>query len=165
VIRSVVRGIVVTALTTIALLPVPAQAEESDKDNDIETIELTGINWLDTSPPHIRAGDSWVTRLDLYAEEKTRNPNERPLRHAGDGQSECSAIEVRDNRVTTLCTRVLNLAKGTLTLSDMITYAPQQRVTAKTAITGGTGQYRSAYGEGYITLDGRHSHWKLNIDE
>ncbi|GAA2446114.1 hypothetical protein [Streptomyces glaucus] len=164
-ITSVVRGIAVTALTTtIALLPTQAQAEGSDEDNDIETIELTGVNWLDTSPPHIRVGDKWVVRLDLYTKRKTGSA-ERPLQRAGDGQAECSAVQVRGSRVTTVCTRVLSLKKGTLTLSDMITSTPRKPVTAKTAITGGTGQYRSAYGDGYLTLDGRYSHWKLDVDE
>ncbi|MDN0195484.1 hypothetical protein [Streptomyces sp. S.PNR 29] len=165
-IKSVVRGIVVTALTTtIALLPATAQAEESDEDNDIERIELTGVNWFDTTPVDIRTGDSWVTRTDLYAEKKTRKPNGRRLQYAGDGQAECSAVQVQGNQVTALCTRVLSLPKGTLTLSDMIRYSPREPLTAKTAITGGTGHYRSAYGDGYITLDGRYSHWKLNVDE
>ncbi|WP_217241157.1 hypothetical protein [Streptomyces sp. AC555_RSS877] len=177
-IKSAARGVVVTALTTaIALLPSSAQAEGSDKDNEIERVELTGVTAFDTSPQHIRTGDRWLTRLELYTEntaksEKKKPKNEKtakkssrqPLR-AGDGESECSAIHVRHHEVTTQCTRVLRLKKGTLTLSDMITYNPHQPVTAKTAIIGGTGHYRSAYGDGYITLDGGYVHLELNVDE
>ncbi|UUU21504.1 hypothetical protein [Streptomyces sp. DSM 40750] len=168
-ITSAVRGVVVTALTTtLALLPSLAQAEEKDKDNDIERVELTGVSWLDTSPREIRPGDSWVTYLDLYSEKKAKNTKKsdrKSLERAGDGQSECSAVSRHHGAVTAQCTRTLRLKKGTLTLSDMITYVPHKRVTAKTAITGGTGHYRSAYGDGYITLDGRHVHLELNVDE
>ncbi|WDV54211.1 hypothetical protein PV963_29570 [Streptomyces coeruleorubidus] len=176
-IRSAVRGVAVTALTTtLALLPTLAHAEGKDKDNDIERLELTGISKLDTSPSRFVEGDSWTTHLALYTPEKktgkkVKKSNKKQLRYAGDGESECSAVHVDTDpltdqkRLTAQCTRVLRLKKGTLTLSDMITYHPCKRVTAKTAIIGGTGHYRSAYGDGYITLDGRHVHLELNVDE
>ncbi|MFI7013047.1 hypothetical protein [Streptomyces sp. NPDC050164] len=169
-IRSAVRGVAVTALTTtLALLPTLAHAEGKDKDNDIERLELTGITKLDTSPWRLVAGDSWTTHLALYTTEK--KAGKKQLRYAGDGESECNAIRVNTELLTNhkwltaQCTRVLRLKKGTLTLSDMITYYSHKRVTAKTAIIGGTGHYRSAYGDGYITLDGRHVHLELNVDE
>ncbi|MFD4258322.1 hypothetical protein ACFWR9_12000 [Streptomyces sp. NPDC058534] len=165
-IGSVVRGIVVTVFAgTLALVSAPAHAEGSDEGNDIERVELTGVNWFDTAPLDVRAGDDWVTRMDLYTVKQNVKAGERRLQHAGEGQAECSAVKVQGELVTTLCTRVLRLEGGTLTLSDMMTYAPQERVTAKSAITGGTGRYRSAYGDGYLTLDGRYSHWELNVDE
>jgi hypothetical protein len=166
VIKTAVRGVLVTALTTtFALLPTLAQAEEKDQDNDIERVELTGVNWLDTSPARFRTGDDWVTRLELYAEKAKGKPDRKHLKYVGDGESECSAVRAEGNRVTTQCTRTLRLKKGTLTLSDMITYNPRKTVTAKTSITGGTGHYRSAYGDGYITLNGRYVHLELNVDE
>jgi hypothetical protein len=173
VIKSAVRGVVVTALTTaFALLPMPAQAEESDADNDIERVELTGVVSHDTSPVLPWSGASWVTRLKLYTEKKTASGSQ--LRRAGDAQSDCSVIRFSVDRpwpsdhlghVTTQCTRVLRLRHGTLTLSDMFTYRWGKRVTGKTAIVGGTGRYHSAYGDGYITLDGRRVHLELNVDE
>ena len=166
-ITSAVRGVVVTALTTtLALLPTLAQAEGKDEDNDIERVELLGVSRLDTRPARgIEAGDSWTTQLDLYTPHPTGSDKAEEKRHAGDGQSDCSAVKVEGNEVTAQCTRVLRLEKGTLTLSDMIRYSPPERVTAKTGITGGTGHYRSAYGDGYITLDGRNVHLVLNVDE
>jgi hypothetical protein len=165
VIRSTVRGGAVTALiTAFALLPQPAHAEESDADNNIERVELTGVNRLDTSPAHPRPGDSWVTQLKLHTEDRTKEPGQQ-LVYAGDGESECSAVKVSDDQVTTQCTRVLRLQQGTLTLSDMFTYRWGERVTGKTAIIGGTGHYHSAYGDGYITLDGRYVRLELNVDE
>ena len=160
--NSAARGAVVAALTTaLALFPAAAaQAEQSDKDNDIEKVVLSGVNVVDTTPEHIHAGDSWVTRLDLYTGKA-----EGKGTYAGDGESECSAVRVADGEVTTQCTRVLRLKKGTLTLSDMITHRPHEPVTAKTGIIGGTGHYRSAYGDGYITLHGPHTHLELNVDE
>ncbi|GAB2724613.1 hypothetical protein [Streptomyces bullii] len=164
-ITTAVRGVVVTALTTtLALLPTLAQAEGKDKDNDIERVELTGVSRLVKSPPRIREGGSWTTHLELYKTEKTKT-NEERTRHVGDGESDCSAVKVERRYVTAQCTRTLRLKEGTLTLSDMITSRPGERVTAKTAIIGGTGHYRSAYGDGYITLDGRHVHLELNVDE
>jgi hypothetical protein len=163
---SATRGAVVAALTTaLALLPAAAaQAEQSDKDNDIEKVVLTGVSVVDTTPQHIRTGDSWVTRQNLYTAKGKGKGQGKPA-FAGDGESECSAVRVDHGEVTTQCTRVLRLKKGTLTLSDMITYRPHEPVTAKTGIIGGTGHYRSAYGDGYITLHGPRTHLELNVDE
>lgn len=164
-IKSAVRGFAVTALTTtLALLPTAAQAEQRDKGNDIERVELTGVNTLDTSPPYIWVGSKWVTRTMLYTEERTQQSGKRLL-YAGDSESDCSAVQAFGTRVTAQCTRVLRLPKGTLTLSDMITYSSHEPVTARTAIIGGTGHYRSAYGDGYITLNGRNVRLQLNVDE
>lgn len=165
-INSAVRGAVVATLTTtLALLPAAtAQAGTSDKAKEIEKVELLGVTVLDTAPEHIKAGDSWGTRLELYSEKKSKK-GKKQLRFAGDGQSECGAVHVSHDGVTAQCTRVLRLKKGTLTLSDMITRRPHEPITAKTAIIGGTGHYRSAYGDGYITLIGDHVHLKLNVDE
>lgn len=165
-ITSAVRGVVVTALaTTFALLPTLAQAEQKDQDNDIERVELVGFNRVATwpSPQGVLKGD-WTTPLDLYAPH-ARKHGKPVLRYAGDGESECAVVRADDREATAQCTRVLRLKNGTLTLSDMINYRPFERVTAKTAIIGGTGDYRSAYGDGYITLDGRRTHIVLNIDE
>jgi hypothetical protein len=185
VITSAVRGIAATALgVTCALLPTQAQAEEKDEDNDIEVVELTGTA-RDYAPPpgattasrwlsHLawaplfwvpvlptREGDSWATRLDLYTVDKTK----KTQLYAGDGESDCTAVRVRDNRVTAQCTRVLRLKKGSLTLSDIVTHEPGKPATAKTAIIGGTGHYRSAYGEGRITFDGSRLRLRLDVDE
>ncbi|MFF6782941.1 hypothetical protein [Streptomyces sp. NPDC012510] len=165
-ITSAVRGVVVTALaTTFALIPTLAQAEQKDQDNDIEKVELVGFNRVATWPSsHGVHRDNWTTPLDLY----TKHPSKygrSVLRHAGDGESECAVVRAEGREVTAQCTRTLRLKKGTLTLSDMINYRPFVPVTAKTAIIGGTGHYRSAYGDGYITLDGHRTHFVLNVDE
>ncbi|HSX98559.1 MAG TPA: hypothetical protein VLG91_14380 [Streptomyces sp.] len=166
-ITSAVRGVVVTALTTtFALLPTLAQAEQKDKDNDIERVELVGFNRVATWPSMDGVvNGTWTTPVDLYTKHRTKKSGKPELRHAGDGQSECDVVQSQAHAVTAQCTRVLRLKKGTLTLSDMVDYRPLQRITAKTAIVGGTGQYRSAYGDGYITLDGHHVHIVLNVDE
>ncbi|MGI5195145.1 hypothetical protein ACQEVY_16140 [Streptomyces sp. CA-288835] len=184
-IKSAVRGVAVTALTTtLVLLPTLAQAEETGQD-DNERLRLTGVNWLDTTPRWIDVGDDWSTRLQLYTEktsEKTKKPDKGKaekrdkkqldtdqLQYVGDGASECSAVRVHEDEdvttVTTQCTRTLRLKQGTLKLSDMITYNPEKGVTAKTGIIGGTGQYRSAYGDGTITLDGRYVYLDLLVEE
>ncbi|MCT9137964.1 hypothetical protein [Streptomyces violarus] len=164
-ITSTVRRMVVAALTTtFAVLPAPAHAEGKDADNDIERVELIGISRSDTRPAHVMAGDDWMTRLDLHT-PATDGSGKKTLKPAGEGHSDCSAVKVQGDEVTAQCTRVLRLEKGTLVLSDMITYRPGKRVTAKTGITAGTGQYRSAYGEGYITLEDRQVRLVLNIDE
>ena len=168
-IKSAVRGVVVTALsTTLALLPTLAQAEETGQD-DNERLRLTGVTWLDTTPESIEVGDSWATRLQLYAEKTKKpdkkQPDKKKLQYVGDGASECSAVRVHENHVTAQCERTLRLKKGTLTLSDLITYNPEVSVTARTGIIGGTGQYLSAYGDGSITLDGRYVHLDLLVEE
>ncbi|WP_338894458.1 hypothetical protein WBG99_01010 [Streptomyces sp. TG1A-60] len=43
----------------------------------------------------------------------------------------------------------------------MITHRP---ATATTAIIGGTGHHRSAYGDGYTTLNSPHVHLNANVD-
>ncbi|EKX64675.1 hypothetical protein Sipo8835_26590 [Streptomyces ipomoeae] len=166
-ITSAVRGVVVTALTTtLALFPTLAQAEQKDKDNDIERVELFGVNRVATWPSHDGVvSDNWKSPLDLYTPHKNKKSGKKELRYAGDGESECAVVKIQGHERTAQCTRVLRLKKGTLTLSDMVTYRPLKRVTAKTAIVGGTGHYRSAYGDGYITLDGHHVHLELNVDE
>jgi hypothetical protein len=165
-INSVVRhAVITTALTTaLALLPATAaHAEQSDKDNDVEKVELFGVDLVDTAPEHIATGDSWVTHTKLYTVKKTKGKEK--VRYAGAGTSECDAVRASHGEVTARCTRVLRLKKGTLTLSDMITSSPPKPVTAKTAIIGGTGHYKSAYGEGYITLHRPHVHLELDVDE
>ncbi|GGY01473.1 hypothetical protein [Streptomyces djakartensis] len=165
-ITSAVRGLAVAALTSaFALLPASAHAEEKDADNDIERVELVGVSGSDTTPVRdVRTSDGWTNHLDLYT-EVTDGSGRKSLRHAGDGTSECSAIAVQGPEVTAACTRVLRLAKGTLTLSDVIRYRSGERVTAKTGITAGTGHYRAAYGEGRITLEGRQVALVLDVDE
>ncbi|MCC9711106.1 hypothetical protein E4N62_41310 [Streptomyces sp. MNU76] len=165
-ITSAVRGVVVTALTTtLVLLATSAQAEQRDEDNDIEKVELVGINRVATWPSLDGVvGSTWTTPLDLYTKQVKKSGKPK-LRYAGDGESECDVVRTRAEAVTAQCTRVLRLKKGTLTLSDMVDYQPLRPVTAKTAIVGGTGHYRSAYGDGYITLDGHRTHIVLNVDE
>ncbi|WP_217181542.1 hypothetical protein [Streptomyces sp. AC495_CC817] len=165
-ITSAVRGVVVTALTTtLVLLASSAQAEQKDEDNDIEKVELVGVNRVATWPSLDGVvGSTWTTPLDLYTKQVKKSGKPK-LRYAGDGESECDVVRARAEAVTAQCTRVLRLKKGTLTLSDMVDYRPLQPVTAKTAIVGGTGHYRSAYGDGYITLDGHRTHIVLNVDE
>jgi hypothetical protein len=162
VINSAVRGVVVAALSS-ALALVPAAAAHADKDKEIEKVELLGFKVADTRPGYVEKGDAWVTRLDLYTPKKHKK--QRLLQYAGDGQSRCNAIGVHGDKVTALCTRVLRLKQGTLTLSDMITYESHKPVTAKTGIISGTGRYRSAYGDGYITQGGPYVHFELNVDE
>lgn len=166
-ITSAVRRVVVTALgTTLALLPTSAQAEQKDQDNDIEKVELVGVNRVATWPSLDGVvGGTWTTPLDLYTPRKDKKSGKTELRYAGDGESECDVVRSGARSVTAQCTRVLRLKKGTLTLSDMVDYRPLQPVTAKTAIVGGTGHYRSAYGDGYLTLDGHRTHIVLNVDE
>jgi hypothetical protein len=166
VIKSAVRGVVVTALTTtLALLPTLAQAEETGQD-DNERLRLTGVTWLDTTPESIEVGDSWATRLKLYTEKTKKNqPGRKQLQYVGDGGSECVAVRIHGDHVTTQCERTLRLMQGTLKLSDMITYNPKSGVTAKTGIIGGTGKYLSAYGEGSITLKGRDVRIDLLVEE
>lgn len=165
-ITSAVRGVLVAALTTtFALLPSMAQAEEKDADNDIERVELVGVSGSHTHPVRdLETSDGWTNHLDLYT-EGTDDSGKKSLRHVGDGTSECSAIVVQGPEVTAHCTRVLRLKNGTLTLSDVIRYKAGERVTAKTGITGGTGHYHSAYGEGHITLEGRQVRLVLDVDE
>lgn len=178
-ITSAARGAALLALTTtLALLPTQAHAEGKDADNDIEKIVLTGTvrhhpsslgplageNWLSRavmSPMVMKEGDTWTSTMELYTVD---HHGERKAR-AGDGEADCAAVRVEEGRVTAQCTRVLRLEKGSLTLSDMITHEPGKRLTAKTGIIGGTGHYRSAYGEGYITLDGDKVDLELNVDE
>lgn len=59
---------------------------------------------------------------------------------------------------------VPRLKKGTPPLSEMITYRPPKPVAAKTAVIGGTGHHRSAYGGGCITLNGTRTHLELDVD-
>ncbi|MFE7760774.1 hypothetical protein [Streptomyces sp. NPDC057438] len=166
-ITSAVSRVVVTALTTtLVLLPTSARAEQKDEDNDIERIELVGVNRVATWPSLDGViGSTWTTPLDLYTKHQAKKSGKPKLRYAGDGESECDVVQTRAQAVTAQCTRVLRLKKGTLTLSDMVDYQPLRPVTAKTAIVGGTGRYRSAYGDGYITLDGHRTHIVLNVDE
>ncbi|MFI2505724.1 hypothetical protein [Streptomyces sp. NPDC018972] len=171
-ITSAVRGVAVTALAaTLALFPTLAHAAEEKDEIDTERVELLGISRLDTWPAQgVSTGDAWTNHLDLYAKHTAASDGTdagkgRQLRHVGDGQSDCVAVKVEGHEVTAQCTRVLRMANGTLTLSDMIRYSPPERVTAKTGITGGTGHYRSAYGDGSITIEGRHIHLVLNVDE
>lgn len=166
-ITSAVRGVAVTALTTaLALLPTQAQAEGKDGDNDIEKVELVGISRVSAWPSSDGlAHGTWTSVLDLYTPNKAKKSGKPDLRYAGDGESECAVVKTRGREVIAQCLRVLRLQKGTLTLSDMITYRPLEPATAKTAILGGTGHYRSAYGDGFITLDGGYVHLELNVDE
>ncbi|MDG5805992.1 hypothetical protein P9869_25695 [Streptomyces ossamyceticus] len=151
------RGATAAALTAVlALSPLAATAVADAGDADVVRVRLTGVTAVDTEPRHVEPGDSWITRLRLYTPKK---------KFAGDAGARCAAVEATGHRVTTQCTRVLRLKKGEITLNDMITRENRAPITAKTSIAGGTGVYKDAEGEGYITLDGDRVHFDLRVED
>ncbi|SPF04096.1 hypothetical protein [Streptomyces sp. MA5143a] len=154
---SVRRGVTAAALTAVlALSPLAATAVADARGDGVVRLRLTGVTAVDTKPRHVEPGDSWVTRLNLYTRKK---------KFAGDAGARCAAVEATGHRVTTQCTRVLRLKKGEITLNDMITRENPAPITAKTSIAGGTGVYKDAEGDGYITLDGDRVHFDLRVED
>jgi hypothetical protein len=152
---TVRRAVTVGALAVLALTQ-SAQAMADVGDDDIVRIRLTGVPQTDTRPLLTAAGDTWSSYTHLYDPKK---------KQVGDAGSRCTAIETHQNKVTSQCTRVLRLKNGEITLHDMITRKGDERVTAKTAIAGGTGLYNDAEGEGYITLEGDRVLFDLYVDD
>jgi hypothetical protein len=151
------RAVTAAALTVVCALPsLTARAVADAGDKDVVRVRLTGVTTVDTRPPHVEAGDSWTTYMELYTTKK---------KFAGDAGARCSAVEATEHRVTTQCTRVLRLKKGEITLHDVITRVGRAPVTAKTSIAGGTGIYNDAEGEGYITLHRDRAHFDLSVDD
>jgi hypothetical protein len=151
------RGVTATALTAVlALSPLGPTAVAASGGDGVVRVRLTGVTAVDTKPRHVEPGDSWVTYLKLYTPKK---------KFAGDAGARCAAVEATGHRVTTQCTRVLRLKKGEITLNDMITRANRAPITAKTSIAGGTGVYKDAEGDGYITLDGDRVHFDLRVED
>ncbi|WP_079050041.1 hypothetical protein [Streptomyces torulosus] len=151
------RGVTAAALTAVlALSPHAATAVADSGDDDVVRVRLTGVTAVDTKPRHVEPGDSWVTHLKLYTPKK---------KFAGDAGARCAAVEATGHRVTAQCTRVLRLKKGEITLNDMITRENRAPITAKTSIAGGTGVYKDAEGEGYITLEGDRVHFDLRVED
>jgi hypothetical protein len=143
-------------LATVFALPLSAPAAADVGDKDVVRVKLTGVPVSDPGRPFVPSGDSWVTYLHLYNLKK---------QFVGDASARCSAVKASGNRVTAQCTRVLRLKDGELTLHDMITRVGNKRVTAKTAIAGGTGVYNDAEGEGYIILEHDRVRFDLHVDD
>ncbi|MCT9137963.1 hypothetical protein [Streptomyces violarus] len=154
-IRSAMTAGALAAALTVSL---SSQAAADVGDEDIVRLKLVGVTKTDSRPYYTLAGDSWSTYMHLYT------PGNK---HVGDAGSRCTAIEapLLEDRVTTQCTRVLRLKDGEITLHDVITREGAKRVTAKTAIAGGTGKYNDAEGEGYITLEGDRVTFDLYVDD
>jgi hypothetical protein len=155
IVRSAVTAGALAAALTLSL---SSQATADVGDEDIERLKLVGVIKTDSSPYYTLTGDSWTTYMHLYTPDDKR---------VGDAGSRCSAVEapLLESRVTTQCTRVLRMKDGEITLHDVITREGKQRVTAKTAIAGGTGKYNDAEGEGHITLDGDRVVFDLYVDD
>ncbi|MBC9723695.1 hypothetical protein [Streptomyces sp. TRM68367] len=150
------RAVTVGALTTAVTLSLIPQATADAGDEDVVRMKLAGVTKADSRDRHIAPGDSWTTYLNLYTPKH---------KFAGDASSRCTAVEADRKRLTALCTRVLRLKKGEITLHDMITREGDKPVTAKTSIAGGTGVYNDAEGEGYITLVGDRVLFDLYVDD
>ncbi|MGW2326008.1 hypothetical protein ACWC5C_09615 [Streptomyces sp. NPDC001700] len=156
-ISPAVRGVVTTtALTTVCVL-LPTSAAGADAgDKDIEKVTVTGVTVADNRPDGVRAGDSWTMYLKLYTPKRKR---------AGDGTSQCTAVEVTARKRLVQCTRVLRLKKGSLVLADLITHQGRAAVTARTAILGGTGHYNDAEGQGTVTVRRDRIRFSLAVDD
>lgn len=154
-VRSAVTAGALAAALTLSL---SSQAAADVGDEDIERLKLVGVIKTDSTPYYALTGDSWTTYMHLFTPDDKR---------VGDATARCSAAEAPlfESRVTTQCTRVLRMKDGEITLHDVITREGREKVTAKTAIAGGTGKYNDAEGEGYITLDGDRVIFDLHVDD
>ncbi|MFF6782940.1 hypothetical protein [Streptomyces sp. NPDC012510] len=145
-------GVLAAAFT----LSFSASAVADVGDEDIVRIKLIGVPTSDTAPDYPVPGDSWTTYLHLY---------DAKHKFVGDGGVRCTAVEADRHRLTAQCTRVLRLKGGEITLHDMISREGHRPVTAKTSISGGTGIYNDAEGEGYITQEKHRVVFDLHVDD
>lgn len=144
------------ALAAAFTLSLSSSAAADAGDADIVRVKLIGVPTSDTSPEHPAPGDSWTTYLHLY------DPKHN---FVGDAGVRCTAVEADQHRLTAQCTRVLRLKGGEITLHDMISREGHRPVTAKTSISGGTGIYNDAEGEGFITQEKDHVVFDLHVDD
>ncbi|MFD1150267.1 allene oxide cyclase barrel-like domain-containing protein [Saccharothrix hoggarensis] len=112
---------------------------------DEATVEVVAKRGLMSAPAAPAVGGGFVSGGDLFAADGTTR--------VGEGHSHCGVVKVTVDvppAVTTHCTSTFRLADGELHLSGMRTYKSIAAGfgDATMAITGGTGAYANARGEG-----------------
>lgn len=152
--RAGTVGALTTALTLS--LPLTPQATADAGKEDSKRLRFIGVTASDTRSMPTAPGASWVMYQHLYDVKGT---------FLGDASAQCGAVHADRNLLTAQCTRVLRLKNGELTLHDVITRNGDARITAKTAIAGGTGVYKDAEGEGYLTVETNRTFYDLHVDD
>lgn len=112
------------------------------------TVEVTAKRTLMSAPVNIAVGGGFVSGGGLFDAQGSAK--------VGDGFSHCGVVSVSTAvppAVTAHCTSVFRLADGELHLSGMRNYKSIAGGFDNTtvAITGGTGAYANARGEGKVT--------------
>jgi hypothetical protein len=131
-----------TAATSIGLLAaMPADATSS---RTIRYLSTNAQNTdLDLGTPGLSAGDQQVFINDAVRNSKT----------IGYEAGSCQLVTVGTHRLVASCHETIVLPGGTLTSEFVFEEDPTQGPVGLTlAITGGTGRYRSASGEGTATF-------------
>lgn len=137
--RHALPALLITALTGGLLTAVSTTATA----DSVTTLRWTSTNPqntdLDLGQPGPGPGDAQVFRGELR----------RDGRLIGEEAGSCSIAQFTATRLVVACTSTARFADGSsLTLQGMVVENPQQGPTsARWAITGGTGRYRSASGE------------------
>jgi hypothetical protein len=136
-------------LVVVALAGTLVGADQPTAGQDkAATVEVTAKRKVMSAPVNIAVGQGFVSGGELFDGQGGAK--------AGDGFSHCGVISVSvavPPEVTAHCTSVFRLADGELHLSGMRTYKSIATGfgDATMAITGGTGAYANARGEGKAT--------------
>ncbi|WP_434447048.1 allene oxide cyclase barrel-like domain-containing protein [Lentzea sp. E54] len=136
-------------LAVVALAGALVGADHVARQQDrASTVEVTAKRGLMSAPANIAVGGGFVAGGELLDGQGRAK--------VGDGFSHCGVVAVSlaiPPEVTAHCTSVFRLTDGELHLSGMRTYKSIATGfgDANLAITGGTGAYANARGEGKAT--------------
>jgi hypothetical protein len=139
-------------LAVVALAGALVGADQvAGAQDEAATVEVTAKRGLMSAPVNIAVGQGFVSGGELFDGQGSAK--------VGNGFSHCGVVSVSvavPPEVTAHCTSVFRLADGELHLSGMRTYRSIATGfgDATMAITGGTGAYAAARGEGKATRSG-----------
>jgi hypothetical protein len=133
------------ALVAVTFLGTATYVAANSPDNDRMVIDLesraTRINnFVDLGPPGPSPGDLYVWVDNLFLPGSTRD--------VGDAVGRCTLIDPAIGSFG--CTTVSSINGSTLTTEGILYNVPG--VVSVGSITGGTGRYRGASGEGSVDL-------------
>lgn len=127
------------ALTALAALPVITTGADSTAAPAAQTITVKAKRTVLSLPSLPTVGVSFVGGGDLMDESGAK---------IGEGYSGCVVAKVALPEITAQCDSTFTLPKGLITFSGLRTYTGTAGFADTTlAITGGTGDYKTARGE------------------
>jgi hypothetical protein len=144
---GVVALLLAVASITVASAASSPTSSSAGDDNDVEVIRVTEIivqeAGIDLGEPGDGLGDQFVFSGDLF----------RHGEKVGIDGGVCTIVRLEPRvSATSQCVATAELPKGQITVQGLLTFSEEtEGEPSRLAITGGTGNYRTAHGELIVT--------------